>query len=117
MINITYTNGDDYFNVNGKNYARVFQAVALGATGIGIFNVNDLRQTIIPTTSFDEIRVNGVNFNNREELIINLIPILYQQTTIIDNTTIGSDRITASTQPPSGIPQNGEEWVIYKTED
>lgn len=113
MTVIQSIEGKPFFTLNGKKYPRIYQAVAQGDNHIAIYNIHDIRNQILSQTFYSDVEINGVVESNQDTLLETLIPILYSEKYIIDNTTIGNDRITASTQAPSGVPLDGEEWVIY----
>jgi hypothetical protein len=77
MISIEYTDGNDYFSINSKKYTRVYQPIQKGSDSIAIYGVHDIKNQLLNTTHYTDIKVNGVFFQNQNELIIELIPILY----------------------------------------
>lgn len=81
MVQITFTPGDDRFVINSQQKPRIFQAVALGANGIGIYGINDTRQQLLHTTHYSEVFVNGVSYPSQSALIATLLPILYNTDT------------------------------------
>ncbi|MFC6858794.1 SGNH/GDSL hydrolase family protein [Zunongwangia atlantica] len=77
MYKIEFVNDEKYFQLNGKNFPRIYQAISLGENSIGIYNIYDVRHQILSATPVDEVLVNGQSFTSREEIIDVLIPILF----------------------------------------
>lgn len=112
---VVIENGVNHFTLNGEVYTKIYQASTAGVDSIVISNINIRNQNIINSTKYTDIQVDGITYGTRSELLIALIPVLYTEKLIIDNTTYDNTRITASLLPPSGVPNDGDEWIIYKT--
>ncbi|OCK42531.1 hypothetical protein BA195_10165 [Tenacibaculum soleae] len=105
------TIGSDYFSLNGTTYAKIYQPLKQGDNNVGIYNVNDTKLQLINSTNYTEFKINGINYNSQDDVIDALLPVIYKMG---GNNVEQFRNIIASTTPPSGIPADGDEWVIYE---
>lgn len=74
---IINTVSEKYFSLNGTNFAKIYQPLKQGSSGIGIYNVNDTRQQLVSSTSFQEFEINGVVYSTQEETISSLLEVIF----------------------------------------
>lgn len=105
----TFQNIDeDNFRLNGVKYVKNFIIIKQGEENISVHNIYDTRQNILSSTNFSKIYVNGIIYTNQIDLIDNLTQILFSKKIHIPLKTV-------SQSSPSGIPANGDEWIIYSS--
>jgi hypothetical protein len=94
------------FRINGLKYIKNFVIIKQGDTNLAIHNTYDTNFQLLPSTHYNQIQVDGNTFNSLAALIDVLAPLLdYKQ-------FVSTSKII-STTVPSGIPGNGDEWIIY----
>lgn len=89
IVKITYTSGENNFQLNGYAFARVFHALAMGTDSIAIYNAQDTKQQILGSTHFDRVTLNGESFPDQQSLIKALIPVLLSEGSNGGDTTNG----------------------------
>lgn len=77
-MNVINTISDKYFSFNGVNYARIYQPLAFGTRGVGIYNIYDTRQQLTNSEDFTEYTVNGNTYLSQSELIGALLLVTYR---------------------------------------
>jgi hypothetical protein len=71
--------GTDYFEVNGKRFAKIYQPLHQGSESVGIYNIHETAQRALNSTKYDEFNINGVdNFADKEAVVAALLPVVYR---------------------------------------
>ncbi|WP_067151042.1 SGNH/GDSL hydrolase family protein [Pseudotamlana agarivorans] len=76
MIVINNIN-DKHFEINGVQYAKIYQPLKQGDNAIGIYNVNDTKQQLISGTPYDEFIIDGVTYTNQEDTVEALLNLVF----------------------------------------
>ncbi|MDG3581767.1 tail fiber domain-containing protein [Galbibacter pacificus] len=63
------SNDNATFKLNGKAYPRVFVPIILGENTIAIYNVFDVKQQLLASTTYNTIAVNGTTYGNINTLV------------------------------------------------
>lgn len=67
-----------YFIYNDISYARIYQPLKQGENGVGVYNVNDMRQQLVDANHFSAYTVNGLSYTSQSETILALLDVVYQ---------------------------------------
>lgn len=65
------------FTLAGVPYGRIYQPIKMGENHFGIYNVYDSRQQILGSTRYDEVKIDGQDYNSLNELMIDLVGTLF----------------------------------------
>ena len=107
MIQINSTSNSKYFEMNGVEYPRIYQPIAMGSSGIGIISIYNSMQ-ILTSTSYTEISINGVIKTNQEDAIKSIIDLTYD--------VASSDEVTSLDVRVDNLEENQYTGVIvYST--
>lgn len=68
---------NDFFTLNGVNFAKIYQPLKQGSSAIGIYNVNDTSQQLVSSTNFSEFEVDGVVYSSQSEAIAAILEVVY----------------------------------------
>lgn len=72
------TVSDKVFSLNGVNYAKIYQPLKQGVEAIGIFNIYDVSQKLITSTSFQEFKIDGAVYTTQEETIAAILDVTFE---------------------------------------
>lgn len=80
-------NGSDSakFELNGVKYPRNFMCIKQASDSVAIHNAYDTKHQLLPSTHFNQIKVDGVIYTNQADLISALATILFAKNVIIEN--------------------------------
>lgn len=120
------------FTLNGFKYVKNFIITRQGNTNIAIYNYYDTRFQLLNPTKYNQIQVDGVVYTSVIDLMSVLAPILFaksvsgggggtQQNSDWNSSTGVTEILnkpaiyekTVSTTTPSGVPSDGDEWIMY----
>lgn len=65
-----------FFELNGVRYPRIYQPLRSGG-GVGIYNIYDSRQQLIPITKFIDFTIDGQQFSTVEDTVSALLTSIY----------------------------------------
>ena len=71
------TVSEKYFSLNGVTYAKIYQPLIQGEFNVGIYNIYNTGQQILQSTSFDIIEVNGVVYGSVNDLVLNMLDVVF----------------------------------------
>jgi len=77
MIILT-TVSEKYFNLNGIQYAKIYQPLAQGIEDIGIYNIYDTRQQLQNSEKYDQYQVDTIVYGNQADAIAAILDVVYQ---------------------------------------
>jgi hypothetical protein len=64
------------FSMNGIQYAKIYQPLKQGLTGIGLYNKFDTDQQLLGTTHYSEFVINGSSYGTQALTVAALIPVI-----------------------------------------
>lgn len=105
MIAVIKEYNNKLFELNGIKYVRNFQAIKIG-NSVRISNAYDSKFTLV-VANYSEFTINGLSYNNSEELVSALSPLLFVKDEV---TTIGSSEAGNTTTNAVFHNINGE-WI------
>lgn len=76
MVIVT-TISDLYFELNGLQFAKIYQPLAAGLEEIAIYNVYDTRQQLKNSVKYDQYQIDGATYASQAEAITALLPVIY----------------------------------------
>lgn len=118
MITIQ-TISEKYFSVNGVNFAKIYQPLKQGASGIGIYNVNDTRQQLISSTSFEEYQIDGVVYGSANLAVAALLNVVYTARLAVEYEgrleAVENNQVTGfiSVRNKADLPVSGDSSIGY----
>jgi len=87
-MNIITTISEKYFELNGIQFAKIYQPLKQGVSAIGIYNTKDNSQQLISSTVFSDFEIDGVTYGTQSETIAALLPVIYLEDAFFDNSVI-----------------------------
>lgn len=72
------TVSDNYFTLNGTQYAKIFHPFKQGVNAVGIYNVNDTKQQLLNSTNYTEYSINSTSYGSADDVIVALLPVIYK---------------------------------------
>ncbi|WP_418513712.1 hypothetical protein [Corallibacter sp.] len=72
------TVSENYFTLNGTQYAKIFHPFKQGVNAIGIYNVNDTKQQLINSTHYSQFSINSTTYASQDDVISALLPVIYK---------------------------------------
>ena len=64
------------FSMNGTQYAKIYQPLKQGLTGIGLYNKFDTDQQLLGTTHYSEFIIDSVTYGSQALTIAALLPVI-----------------------------------------
>lgn len=93
------------FSLNGIKYVKNFQAIKIG-NKVRVANAYDSKFTLV-VANYNEFTVNGISFNNSDDLVSSLSPILF----VKDEVTGGASGEAGNTTINAVFHNIYGEWI------
>ena len=98
MAIIINTVDSNYFELNGKRYATIYQPLTFPDDALGIYNIYDTKQQLLSHVHYSEFTVDSVTYGSRSALIDALLPVIYKNVSATSSGSWGSITGTLSSQ-------------------
>lgn len=114
MITINTVN-DKYFELDGVQFAMIYQPLAQGSEALGIYSIYDTRKQLVNSTKFNQFSINSVVYDTLEETIEALLPIIWLAVSEVDIESL-DDRVDDLEVSVANLEQNQYTGVeVYPT--
>lgn len=75
---------EKYFELDGVQFAKIYQPLKHGASSIGIYSIYDTKQKLQNSTLFSEFTIDGLTYGTVEETIEAILLVTYQTVSASD---------------------------------